>query len=56
MSIQEFYLLCNELGMLEDGTEVPSTIPELIAFLRDLITYNGTEVIKDLLFCMIERE
>lgn len=56
MSIQEFYLLCNELGMLEDGTEIPSTIPELISFLRDLITYNGADCLKDLLFCMIERE
>lgn len=60
MNIKEFYNLCDKLNMIDDedliNHKIPSSVPEIICFLRELVTYNDTNCLKDLLFCMIEKE
>lgn len=53
MKVEDFYKLCDKLGMV-DNNEIPNTLPELLAFLDEILLYNDTSTVKNLLLCMLD--
>lgn len=61
MTVEDFYKICDKLGMVEHNEfalnpddEIPNNLPELLSFLDKMLIWNDTSTVKNLLLCMID--
>lgn len=63
MTVEDFYKICDKLGMVEYNeydfslnpvSKIPNNLPELLSFLDEILALNDTSTVKNLLLCMID--